>query len=97
MYLLESELIARTNFTVFKSLDEAVQHSIRDVEKIEKKIKEEDEAGILTYFETTRKETNEQMDFLTDDFVQMQNNCADDIQLTGKHIPFGNRLDHLCI
>ncbi|XP_028398155.1 golgin subfamily A member 6-like protein 22 [Dendronephthya gigantea] len=65
-----------------KLLEEAVRHSILDVEKIEKRIKEEDEAGILIYFENTKKETNERMDFLTDDFVQMKNNCADDIQLT---------------
>ena len=47
-------------------------------------INREETAGTLAYFEDTRKETNERMDFLTGDFEQMKNNCADDIQLTGK-------------
>jgi hypothetical protein len=48
------------------------------------KIHEEEVAGILASFETTRGETNDRMDFLTGDFEQMKTNCADDIQLTGK-------------
>jgi hypothetical protein len=60
-----------------------VQHSIEDVEKVKRKIQEEEAAGMLTKFEDARKESNDKMDYLTGDFGQMKNNCADDIQLTG--------------
>ena len=64
--------------------EEAVRHSNDDVERIKGKIIEEEQAGILTWFENTRKETNDRMEFLTGDFEKMKNNCAEDIQLTGK-------------
>lgn len=65
-------------------VEEAVKHSIEDIERVQGKIREEEEANILSFFEDTRKETNDRMDFLTGDFEKMKNDCADDIKLTGK-------------
>ncbi|XP_046839629.1 cingulin-like isoform X1 [Xenia sp. Carnegie-2017] len=63
-------------------LEDAVKHGLEDVKRIEKKIKQEKDADMLKYFQETRKETNSRMDFLTNDFDNMKNNCAEDIQLT---------------
>ena len=65
-------------------LEEAVVHSFEDVERIKEKIRKEEELGILRRFKETRNDTNESMDYLTSDFEQMKNNCAEDIQMTGK-------------
>lgn len=67
-----------------KLLEEAVKHSIEDIERVQGKIREEEQADILTFFEDTRKETNDRMDFLTGDFEKMKNDCADDIKLTDR-------------
>ena len=83
---LKFEVIAihQSHCHLITNTEEAVRHSNDDVERIKRKITEEEQAGILTYFENTRKETNDRMEFLTNDFEKMKNNCAEDIQLTGK-------------